>query len=346
MPWSEDGYFLRQFSSGSTGRPKHLLKTEANLFREGEFLRRAYNLGDHEVFFVIAPLHHSAGMESFHLAFHCGATILAMPQFIPGALIDAARRERPTVMIGTPPVFDALASCLLLPEDRSVLHTLKICLCGAGRLSRNSHDEFVERFGIPLTVRFGSSETLGITFDSDEGFVEGRVGRPNPEVEVVVLDEDGNACPTGTAGQIGIRSPATSSRYEGDPEASAKTFRNGWVFLGDVGKFDDSGNLHLIGRSDIISIGGHKVDKLEVERVIRDALPVTDVVVMEASSAGLPVVRAVIQADPDQVTKAMVVAACRKSLSSYKVPRIVEIRMTFERNAIGKVKASSFENPE
>jgi acyl-CoA synthetase (AMP-forming)/AMP-acid ligase II len=71
---------------------------------------------------------------------------------------------------------------------------------------------------------------------------------------------------------------------------------------------------------------------------------VTDVVVMEATSAGLPAIRAVIEADPDQVTKAMVVAACRNSLSSYKIPRIVEIREKFERDANGKVIASSLES--
>lgn len=337
IPWREDGYFLRQFSSGSTGRPKHMLKTEANLSCESEFMRQTYDLGSDEVFMIIATFHHAFGQAALHLGFHVGATVSIVPRFIPGAVIDAARRDRPTMLFATPPVFDVLGSCLLRPDDRSVFRTLKLCLCGTGRLSRASHDEFLERFGISISARSGSSEAHSVTFDSDEGFEEGRVGRPYPGVEIVVLDDDGDPCPAGTAGQIGVRSPAASSRYEGDPEMTAQTFRDGWVFLGDVGYFDDQGRLHLIGRSDIINIGGYKVDKLEVERVIRDSLPVADVVVMEATSAGLAVIRAVIEADPDRVTKTMVVEVCRESLSSYKVPRVVEIRRTFERDANGKV---------
>jgi long-chain acyl-CoA synthetase len=84
-----------------------------------------------------------------------------------------------------------------------------------------------------------------------------------------------------------------------------------------------------------------KVDPLEVARVIRDALPVRDVVVLAADRAGLPALRAIVEADPAQVTAKMVVDACRARLSSYKVPTLVDVRDRLERSATGKVLKSS-----
>lgn len=93
----------------------------------------------------------------------------------------------------------------------------------------------------------------------------------------------------------------------------------------------------------LINIGGYKVDQLEVERVVRESLPVRDVYVLAAVRAGLPVVRAVIEADPAQVTRSMVVEACRARLSSYKVPALVEIHERLERDANGKVLRASLD---
>jgi acyl-coenzyme A synthetase/AMP-(fatty) acid ligase len=123
----------------------------------------------------------------------------------------------------------------------------------------------------------------------------------------------------------------------GDTEKTAETFRNAFVFPGDLGYLDNKGRLHVLGRSDVINIGGYKVDQLEVERVIRDRLPVKDVIVLEGERGGLPVVRAVVEADPAQVSKAMVVKVCREYLSSYKIPAQVDVYHRLERDASGKV---------
>jgi acyl-coenzyme A synthetase/AMP-(fatty) acid ligase len=134
-----------------------------------------------------------------------------------------------------------------------------------------------------------------------------------------------------------VRSPAACTEYEGDPDATARTFRNGYAFPGDRGYLDEAGVLHVIGRADVINVGGDKVDPLEVEAVIRDALPVADVVVLEGRRAGLPALRVIAEADPAQVTGAMIMALCRERLSPHKVPARVEVRERLPRDENGKV---------
>ncbi|MHA1107511.1 MAG: hypothetical protein ACTSQV_00185 [Alphaproteobacteria bacterium] len=77
--------------------------------------------------------------------------------------------------------------------------------------------------------------------------------------------------------------------------------------------------------------------------MIREALPVKDVVVFEGKRSGRPVVRAVVEADPAEVTRAMVIEACLARLARYKIPAVVEVRERFERDNAGKVLMTSFD---
>ena len=184
---------------------------------------------------------------------------------------------------------------------------------------------------------------MGVAVDLEDVFEDGRVGRPFNGVTVGIFDEEGNPCPPETPGSIGVRTPTAFDGYVGDPETTARAIRGGYVFAGDAGFLDSQGRLHLLGRSDVINIGGDKVDRLEVERVIRETLPVSDVVVLEGERSGHPVIRAVIEADPDEVSRSMVIEVCRARLARYKVPALVEVRKRFERDTAGKVLRASFD---
>jgi long-chain acyl-CoA synthetase len=345
VPWTDDGVMLRHFTSGSTGRPKHMLKTEATVaFDLGTFrgnLRTPVGLGRDDVFLGALPLHTIYGAKSFTAAFSLGARVSILPRFVPGAVIETVARDRVTAFLATPSMIETLGGCFLEPGEERALRTLRYCGSSGAGLQAPVHDSFVTRFGVPIHNNYGTTETMSVAADTDDGFEEGRVGRPYPGVEIRIFDDDGNVLPACRPGQIGIKSPGNTESYVADPEASAKLFRNGYVFPADRGFLDDSGRLHLVGRDDVINIDGMKVDPLEVELVIRQSLPVTEVVVLAAESAGIARVRAVIEADPKRVTRRMVVEACRARLSPHKVPSLVEIRQRLPRTETGKIVRTS-----
>jgi acyl-coenzyme A synthetase/AMP-(fatty) acid ligase len=210
-------------------------------------------------------------------------------------------------------------------------------------LTAEVRQAFADRYGVPVRNQYGSTESYSVSVDLDDDFAEGRVGRPHRGIEIRILDDDGNPVPAGAPGRIAVKSPGASAGYIDDAKSSDAVFRDGWVLPGDRGFLDAEGRIHLLGRDDVINIGSLKVDPIEVARVIRDSLPVRDVIVIEGERGGVPAVRALIEADPAHVTRAMVVEACRARLSAHKVPGIVEVRARFPRDASGKVLRSSID---
>jgi long-chain acyl-CoA synthetase len=342
-PWTPNGYLVRVFSSGSTGRPKHILRTE---FYTADRLRsycETLGLQEGERFLAVASFGHTYGIGNLQAAYFLGGSVTVLPRFLPSQVIEISRRDKPTVLLMTPPMVESLATCLIEDGDERAFDSLKFCECSTGWLREAAYEGFLQRYGVSVRPRYGTTETLATAVDLDEGFVEGRVGRPFTRVTIDILDDSDNPCPAGVTGHVAIRSEGGPDHYVGDPEMSAQTFRNGYIFPGDMGYLDDQGRLHVLGRADIINIGGLKVDRLEVERVIRDALPVADVVVMEGERAGLPAIRAVIEGDPAEITRAMVIKACRAELSAHKVPAQVQIFEKFERDINGKALRSFFD---
>lgn len=331
----------RQFSSGSTGRPKHMLKSESNIAHDYWHFCETLGLDSSEKFLGVTPFHHSYGAMSFLAAFFLGGSVIILPRFLPAPIIETAKRERPTVFLTTPPMIDILGTCLLNDGDRESFQNIKACVCSTGRLSKESHNTFLQRFGVYVRVQYGSTETLSATIDTGRQYEEGLVGNPYAGVDIAIFDDDGHALTAENRGRIGIRSPAASDSYLEDHGNTNKTFQDGYVFPGDQGYLDNLGALHVLGRSDIINIGGYKVDRLEVEMVIRDSLPIKEVFVLEGQQGGIPVIRAVIEADPEKITRAMVVEVCRNKLSSYKVPTQIEITESLERDSNGKVLRKS-----
>jgi acyl-coenzyme A synthetase/AMP-(fatty) acid ligase len=239
---------------------------------------------------------------------------------------------------------EALATCLIYDGDERAFDSLKFCECSTGWLRTSAYEGFLQRYGVSVRPRYGTTETLATAVDLEDDFEEGRVGRPFTRVTIDILDDADNPCPVGVTGHVAIRSEGGPDYYVDNPEMSARTFRDGYIFPGDMGYLDDQGRLHVLGRSDVINIGGFKVDLLEVERVIRDALPVSDVVVMEGERAGSPAIRAVIEGDPVLITRALVIAACRAKLSPQKIPAQIQVFEKFDRDPNGKVLKSFFDD--
>lgn len=339
---SDQDIVTRQFSSGSTGRPKHMLKTSANMAHDYWHFCVTHGLEEGEKFLGVAPFHHSYGAMSFLAAFFLGGCITILPRFLPAAVLATAQKDQFTVFLTTPPMIELLASCLLEHGEENVFKDLKKCICSTGRLSAQAHQAFQERFGIYVRVQYGSTETLSATIDLGNKYEEGLVGQAYADVNIAIFDDKDKLCTDNRSiGYIGIQSPAATTEYVDDPVNSAKTFRHGYVFPGDKGYLDSSGALHVLGRSDIINIGGYKVDRLEVETVIREALPVKEVIVIEGEQGGLSVVHAIIEAAPGTVTRPMIIEACRERLTDYKIPRLVTISEKLPRDANGKILKSA-----
>ncbi len=179
-----------------------------------------------------------------------------------------------------------VALMLRLPNfDDYDVSSVKAIIVGGGPSPKALIEEAKQRFGAAYSVRYSSTESGGVgtltAFDAPDEEALYTVGRPREGIDLVIRNEDGEPMPDGEIGEVTLRSPAMMTEYWNDPENTAKTLRDGWLYTGDLGFIDDRGCLRLAGRSKEMYIrGGYNVYPLEVEAILASHPAVTEVCVI------------------------------------------------------------------
>jgi long-chain acyl-CoA synthetase len=168
------------------------------------------------------------------------------------------------------------------------------------------------------------------------------VGLPPPEtdVEVVDLETGKRVMPLYERGEIRVRGPQMVESYRNRPEETAQTIRNGWVYTGDIGYFDDEGYLFVVDRKkELIISGGYNIYPREVDEVLHshpDTLEVATVGMKDTFRGEIPVAFVVLKPGRT-ITEDDLLAWCTKRLVDYKVPRRIEFLDALPKTGPGKI---------
>jgi acyl-CoA synthetase (AMP-forming)/AMP-acid ligase II len=170
----------------------------------------------------------------------------------------------------------------------------------------------------------------------------GAVGTQVMNVQIGIMDPDGNLLPRGAEGEIVYRGPQALNGYLKDPAATAEAFAHGWFHSGDVGRLDPDGMLWFSDRyKDVIKTGGENVASIEVEKAVYAAVPD----VAEAVVVGLPherwveAITAVVVPKPGaSLDPEAVRAAMREHVDGYKVPKSVIVVDELPKTSTGKIQ--------
>ncbi|HEX4163766.1 MAG TPA: class I adenylate-forming enzyme family protein [Acidimicrobiales bacterium] len=325
------------WTSGTTGRPKGAVFDHANLAAVARGTDVLSQPGDRRL--SPLPFAHVAYMTRAWDEIAHGVTTVITPT--PWRADDAIRiidAERITVGQGVPTQW-----ALMLASDelaRADLRSLRVVSTGAARMSATMIAEMRERFGVPVVVRYTSTESslgTGTALTSTDDEVATTVGRPVPGVELAIVDDAGAPVAAGSIGRVLLRSPAVMRGYWGrgpgrgrsvteliDPDATASVLAaDGWLTTGDFGLLTPGGNLQLAGRAHERYIrGGYNVYPAEVEEAVASHPAVARVAVVGAPDDVLGEVGvAVVVASPGQVPElASLRAHCAGQLADYKAP--------------------------
>jgi long-chain acyl-CoA synthetase len=196
------------------------------------------------------------------------------------------------------------------------------------------------RYHAPIFEEYGMAECIAIMRSPGPDTPAGSVGKPNPGVEVRLLDSAGNEVPEGAVGELVLRSPGLMLGYLDDPEANAVALRDGWYHTGDNARRDAQGYYYLLGRRGLqINVGGQKVSPEEVEAVLQQHPGVREaVVVPQPDALRGEVVKAIVVPEGDAPGAQELRRFCRARLAGYKVPRSISFRVEpLPRSAFGKV---------
>ena len=336
---SDSPPLLQQYTSGSTGAPKRVIRTHAQLLYELERLAQAFSLGEADRFLGAAPFSHVNGLVRTMLtSMFVGASLHPVPEFKRREVLRLITRERLTFFGGVPYMFVVLADTAV--RDEVSLQSLRTAFSSSAPLLLDDNRRFHARWGLHVRQLYGSTETGTICANLHPRVDEclESVGQALPGVRVAIVDEQGRALPLGEEGEVAIASPAAIQAYDGNPAATAASFRDGCYLSGDLGRMDPDGNLTLTGRKKfLINRGGFKVNPLEVEHAIQSHPKVREVVVLGAPGLhGDEVVRCVVVTSAP-CTPEEIVGHCRERIADFKIPSRVEFRDALPKSETGKI---------
>jgi long-chain acyl-CoA synthetase len=268
-----------------------------------------------------------------------GAALYPIRQFSRRTVCQMITSERLTFFGGVPHMFTLLAQTS--PRERVDLSSLRIIFSSSAPLAPADNREFHKAYGVFVRQLYGSSETGTISYN-DHPSIEDHldsVGRPLPGVAFSVIADNGEPARRGSEGEIAVLSPFAVSSYAGNPEATARSFRDGVYLTGDLGRVDSENCLTLTGRKSLmINRSGYKVNPREVEEAIREHPKVADVVVLgwppfQGDQSIRCVLVAKTECSPEEIIR-----HCRGRIADYKIPTRIEFRDQLPKSSTGKIQ--------
>jgi long-chain acyl-CoA synthetase len=254
--------------------------------------------------------------------------------------IKVLARHRITIFPGVNTLFNALTR----QPDFARLDFSGLAITNGGGMAVQ---EIVARnwlsiTGCPIVEGYGLSETsAGVTCNpTDSEAYTGTIGLPMPNVEIRILDDDGQDVPLGQSGEIAIKGPQVMKGYWQRPDETAHVMTpDGFFKSGDIGTMDARGYVRIVDRKkDMIVVSGFKVFPNEIEAVVAGFPGV-----LECAAIGVPdgrsgesVMLFVVKKDP-ALTKDTLMALCTREFTGYKRPKYIEFRSELPKTNVGKI---------
>jgi fatty-acyl-CoA synthase len=270
------------YTGGTTGKPKGVIGTVRSITTMTTIQLAEWEWPEHPRFLMCTPLSH-AGAAFFTPTLVKGGEMIVLPKFDPAEVLKTIEEQRITATMLVPSMLYALMDH---PDSRTRdLSSLETVYYGASAINPVRLAEAIERFGPIFAQYYGQSEApMAITYLAKGDHDEKRLtscGRPTVFVRCALLGEDGTPVPQGEVGEICVSGPLLAGGYWHLPEATAETFREGWMHTGDLAREDEDGFWFIVDRvKDMIVTGGFNVFPREVEDVVAEHAAVAQVCVI------------------------------------------------------------------
>ena len=331
------------YTSGTTGKPKGVMLTAKNVRAVAQIWSEAMNITSEDRMHIVAPLFHCAASHVFSIpTIYKGGTIIIEEAFSPEKTLNTMEQEKVTIFFGVPAMYSIL---LNTPKIKTLdLSHLRLFTYGAAPMPYELVKQLKALYPcVKLQNMYGQTENSpAATTLKDHYALDkiGSVGEVLPQTLVQVVDEFGHPVPTGAVGEIIVKGPQVMKGYLKNEVETRNTLKNGWLYSGDLGRFDEDGLLYIVDRKkDMLIRGGENVYPVEVEEVLYEIPEL-----LEAAVVGVPhlvygeVPKAfVVLKEGRLLTEEEVMTYCQKKLATYKIPAEVDFIDSLPRNASGKV---------
>jgi non-ribosomal peptide synthetase component E (peptide arylation enzyme) len=324
-------FSLVLLTTGSTGLPKFLENPICARLLYTRYLDRLCRFTSDDIFAAVVPGGGGSNMPIYFNAPLLAAKVVMLEHFDPEEALKLIERERATIIPVTPAV---LAKLIRHPNfGHYNLSSVRLIYSTGAPLPYQMGMEAEEKLVCPVVQGYGAIDYGPLCLSSPDDSREVRfrtVGKPVIGNEIKLVDEAGTEVGSGEVGEVMARGATCVSGYYKDPEATRQAWtQDGWFGMGDLGKFDEHGNLMIVGRSkDIIIRGGQNIYPAEIEDML-----MTHPHISEAAIVGIPdpimgekACAFVVPKPGQQLTfDGMVSFLQGKKIAAYKLPERLEV---------------------
>jgi len=333
-----------QYTGGTTGVAKGAMLSHRNLLANLEQVKAAYGPlleEGKELVVTPLPLYHIFALTVnclFFIELGGCSLLITNPRDIPGFVKELGKHPF-TAMTGVNTLFNALLNNKAFQQlDFSSLH---LSAGGGMQVQHVVAERWEKLTGRFLLEGYGLTESSPLVSANphDMNYHSGSIGLPVPSTDVKLIDDNGLEVPPGEPGELCVKGPQVMLGYWQQPAATAEVLKDGWLRTGDIVEIDDKGFMRIIDRKkDMILVSGFNVYPNEIEEVVMQHEGVLEVaaVGVPAGVTGEAVKIFVVKKSPE-LTEQELIVFCRRNLTAYKVPKLIEFRTELPKSNVGKI---------
>ncbi len=342
------------YTSGSTGKPKGVMLSHVNLISGASIVSDYLDITERDRILAVLPFSFDAGLNQLTTALQQGSTLVLMRFLFARDIVAMLASELITGLAGVPSLWALLAQPSSTLKKTDLPHLRYITNTG-GAVQQSVLTALRE--ALPPTqvfLMYGLTEAFRSTYLPPEELDRRptSIGKPIPNTEIMVINQDGEQCKPGEVGQLVHHGPTVSMGYWADPELTNKILRPHpfpppglsdsckVVYSGDMVKLDEDGFLYFVGREDNqIKSAGFRVSPTEVEEVLCQCADLR-----EAAVIGIPdpvlgqrMCAFVVAAEGSHVDAQDLLASCAAAMPRHMIPKSVEVVASLPKTSSGKI---------
>lgn len=342
---SLDDLVLLFYTGGTTGVSKGCCITNANLIAVAagwiESIRFFTNIANYKAL-ATSPLYHIYGFQSLvNVNILVGGSIIIVPEVNADNILEAINKYEPNVWPTVPFLIRVLNQHPDLTNSK--VNKIQYLASGAAPIPVKVMNELEKITGCPVIEGYGASETTNAVCSNPmQKRKVGSIGIPyvNVDCKVVDLETGIKEMPLGQTGELIFKGEQVIKEYWQNPTETARAFKDGWWYSGDIGYMDEDGFLFIVDRKkDVIICSGFNVFSVEVDEILNNHPKI-----LEAAVIGVPdpkrgeTVKAFIVVKPgEKLCESEIKEYCRQFMAAYKVPTVIEFISKIPRTPIQKV---------
>lgn len=332
------------FTTGTTGKSKGVMVLHGAQMNMCRSQNAVLNYSIDNLWLIPSPMNHAAGLRKTHMSMVKGSSVLLMNGFTNLRLFFENIRNHGVTSLYLPPSAVRYILTLAPKELAKYNNQLDFIYSSSSALSGGDKEKLIEL--LPDVRKFdayGGSEVGAVCY-IDYNSIRGDsrcVGKANPGVEIFIVDDNYKPIDSSrdNPGIIAIKSDTVTAGYWNEPELTARTIRDGVIYMSDLGYLED-GYLYLVGRrDDVINVGGLKVAPTEVEEVALRHPMVKECICVPYNDEtyGTVVKMFVCLQEGRMLEIEELVQYMEDRLEAYKVPKYIESISEIPRTYNGKI---------